>query len=825
MKRIILYSLLVLTGLSAIGASAAAAMIWWASRDLPSFTKLADYRLPLVTTVYARDGSIMGYFYKEKRFQVPIEQMPDHLRYAFIAAEDANFYEHAGIDPMAITRAFIRNLQAGRKTQGASTITQQIIKRLLLTDERTYIRKLKEAILAYRLERYLSKDEILTIYLNEIYLGSGAHGVEAAARAYFGKHVQELTLAESAVLASLPKAPTTNNPYRDPEATKGRQSYVLGQMQRHGWITQEERDAAYAQPLLYQSMPEPFENLGNWYREEVRRQLLEMFSEENVRAHNIPIELYGEDAVYTAGLHVYTAMDPIHQLAGETALRRSLLETTKRQGWRGPLERLSPEDFDAWLASHPFTPEALENAGWVKALVTEVTPSEATVRLGEYTGIISVKTMAWCREPNPRRAPDGIVIKDATKVLSPGNVVWVSAIGAKGTANPVGSPAKEPDAKDKNGVPAYDPATVTRQTPIQLSLEQKPDVEGALVSLAVPGGDVLALVGGYDFSYENQFNRATQARRQPGSSFKPVVYSAALDNGYTAASPLQDSPYVTMDGSGKMWRPSNYDSKFLGSMILRTALAKSRNLCTVQVAQRIGMETITRRARDLGIDDRIPNDLAVSLGAYDVSPLTMAQVYTAFANKGKRITPRFILSVTDTWGQTLVRNDPVEVQAISEQNAYIMATLLKEVVNAGTASRAKVLGRPVGGKTGTSNEEKDTWFIGISPYLVTSVYTGYDQVRSLGRLETGGRTALPAFIYYRRQVDELYPPEDFSPPETGITTARVDGKTGLLAGKNSADSYVLPFVKGTEPRAYGGASDVKTGEDLIQQQLSGFGWQ
>ena len=817
MKRFILYSALVLAGLAAIGTCAAAAMIYWASRDLPSYTKLADYRLPMVTTVYARDSSVMGYFYKEKRFPVTLEQMPTHLRQAFIAAEDANFYDHMGIDPMAIVRAFVRNLQAGQTTQGASTITQQIIKRLLLTDERTYTRKIKEAILAYRLEKYLSKDEILNIYLNEIYLGSGAYGVEAAARAYFGKHVEDITLAEAAVLASLPKAPAANNPYKDAAATKGRQNYVLGRMQKDGWITQEERDDAYAQPLVYQSMPEPG-RLGGWYLEEVRRMLKDVFAEDNVRAQGIPIELYGDDAIYTAGLHVYTAMEPVHQVAAESSLRQSLLETTKRQGWRGPIATIPPESIDSYLEKQAFTPMDLDNAGWVKALVVTVDAKGADVRLGTYSGYIDVKTMSWCRAPNIRQAPDGIQVKDAAKVVAPGDVVWVSAVGAKGAANPVGSPYKEPTDKDKAGVPAYDPYAVTTDAPIQLSLEQIPDVEGALVSIEVPNGDVVALVGGYGFSSENQFNRATQARRQPGSSFKPIVYSAALDHGFTAGSLLQDSPFVSVnEASGQLWRPSNYDSKFLGAMILRTALAKSRNLCTVQVAQRIGMVAITDRAKELGIDDRITNDLAVSLGAYDVSPLTMATAYTAFANQGRRVTPRFIIKVTDSWGQTLVDNAPESVQAISEQNAFIMATLLKDVVNAGTASRARVLGRPVGGKTGTSNEERDTWFIGVSPYLVTSIYTGFDQVRSLGRLETGGRTALPAFIYYRQEVDELYPPDDFTAPATGITYAKVDGKTGYLAGPNTTEAYYLPFFSGTQPSSTGSASAIQTGEDIYRQ--------
>lgn len=817
-RRFFLYAFVSLIGLGALGMCASAAMIYWASRDLPPYTRIADYRLPMVTTVYARDNSVMGYLYDEKRFIVSLEDTPEHLRRAFVAAEDGEFYNHMGVNPLAIARAFYDNLASGRIRGGGSTITQQIVKRLLVGGEKSYTRKIREAILAIQVEKYLSKNEILTIYLNEIYLGSGAHGVEAAARTYFGKHTKELTLAESAVLATLPQAPSVNNPYANPVATKGRQRYVLGQMLRHAWITQEEFDEAYAQPLVYTSMPDPSWKLGAWYLEEVRRDLLAMFTVANVRAKGIPIELYGKDAVYTGGLHVYTAMDPAHQAAGEHSLRRSLMETAKRQGWHGPVMTVAADETANYLEKNPFAPAQLEDAGWARALVTEVEEKGAKVRLGAYSGYISVSTMSWARAPNIRQAPDGVHMRDATKILHVGDVVWVSAIGAKGDANPVGAPFKEPDEKGKGGVPAYDASAAKEDSVIQLCLEQIPEVEGALVSMETATGDVVALVGGYEYSQKNQYNRATQARRQPGSSFKPIVYSAALDHGFTAGTMLLDSPYVTApDPSIRTWRPGNYDGKFMGPLILRTALALSRNLCTVQIAQRMGMEPIVEHARRMGIEGNIPPELAVSLGAHEVSPLNMVSVYSAFADEGNRSIPRLITRVTDTWGQDLVVEEPRKIQTISKQNAFIMATLLKDVVNAGTATKARVLGRPLGGKTGTSNEERDTWFIGFSPQLVTGVYTGYDQVQSLGRLETGGRTALPAFIYYHQAIDHLYPPDDFERPE-GIVYATVDARTGKLAGKNSDKSFYLPFMAGTEPRIRSDqSSEVETGEDLFRQ--------
>ncbi|CAK7072972.1 MAG: Penicillin-binding protein 1A [Desulfovibrio sp.] len=817
-KRILLYLTVGAIGLGALGAAAAAAMIFWVSQDLPPYTRIADYRLPQVTTVYARDTSVIGYLYHERRFLLSIEDMPMHLRHAFVAAEDGEFYEHCGINPKAIVSAAIDNIRSGKTKRGGSTITQQIVKRMLLSSEKSYIRKLKEAILAIRVDKHFGKDWVLTTYLNEIYLGSGAYGVEAAARTYFGKHAKDMTLAESAVLATLPQAPSVNNPYDNPIATKGRQRYVLEQMLRHKWITQAQFDDAYAQPLEYKSMPDPSWKLGAWYLEEVRRSLLDMFSEKNVRAKNITIETYGTDAVYTAGLNVYTAMDPVHQKAGEVSLRKALLETSKRQGWRGPILTVEPDKFAAYLEKNPFSPRELEDAGWVRALVTEVTPSGAAVRLGAYKGHIAVGTMAWARTPNIKQAPDGVNMKDATKILNAGDVVWVSAVGAKGDSNPVGAPFVAPDAKGKGGTPEYLVSAVKPDTVIELCLEQIPEAEGAFVSLETGSTDVVALVGGYQYSQTNQYNRATQARRQPGSSFKPIVYSAALEHGFTAGSMLLDSPYVTSaELSAKTWRPGNYDGKFMGPMILRTALARSRNLCTVQIAQRMGMEAIVEHAKKMGVEGDIPPELAVSLGAHEVTPLNMVSVYSAFANKGQRDLPRLIIKVTDTWGQDLVVNEPQKEQTLSEQNAFIMATLLKEVVNAGTAYKARALGRPMGGKTGTSNEERDTWFIGFTPYLVTAVYTGYDKVQSLGRLETGGRTALPAFIYYHRQIDTLFPPDDFEQP-SGIVFASVDALTGKLAGKGSEKSFYLPFMRGTEPRTRTGQQTaVESGEAVLRQ--------
>ncbi len=845
MKRFLLYTAACLTTLALFGLAGAFGLYVWASKDLPSITKVSDYRPPQVTTVYSRDGNIMGYFFREKRFLINLDQMPPHLPKAFLAAEDARFFEHPGIDLKAIARAFISNLKAGGKpTSGASTITQQVVKRLLLTPERSYERKLKEAILAYQLEKYLSKEEILYIYLNQIYFGNSSYGVEAAARTYFGKHAGELSIAECAVLAGLPKAPSTNNPYSRPANTKVRQEWVLGRMLENNFITSEEYEAAMAQVLEYRAMPDPSWSIGSWYLEEVRRQLLAYFTEENVIALKIPIDMnlhgqsylegegpddasddpagaegpardkkqaipFEERVVYEAGLHVYTAMDPYHQRSAEIALRAGLAEAGRRHGWNGPVTSLDAAGVEQFLAESAFRPEHLENAGWAKAVIVDMGTNGLDVRLSkDYSGHVASGLMEWTRRLNRHAGA-------AAKALAVGDVVWVSAVGASGVANPAGAPAT-----DKR--PAYKAEDVVAGKPIPLCIEQIPLVQGAVASIDVASGDLPAIAGGYSFSPESQFNRATQAKRQPGSSFKPIVYSAALDNGFTAGSMLLDSPFVLPSNTSRTWRPGNYDGKFLGPLILRTALTKSRNVCTVRVAQQVGMLPIVERAKQLGITGDIPPALAVSLGSWEATPLTMAEAYTAFADQGKRIKPCIIREVQDAWQQRLVSFEPEIEQVISEQNAYIMAYLLKEVVRGGTAARANILRRPVGGKTGTSNDERDAWFIGISPYLVTSVYVGYDDYTPMGRGETGGRAALPIFIAYRQMVDKLYEPTDFRAP-SGIEFAAIDGHTGYLAGSGSAESYSLPFMSGTVPRvtigvpASRGDDDAKAVDDWMKQ--------
>ncbi len=738
-----------------LGLSAGAGIYFWAIRDLPGFKTITDYNPPLVTTVLTRNDNVLGYFYKERRFLVPLEKMSPVVGKAFLAAEDSGFYEHEGVDIPGIFRAAVKNVLAGGIVQGGSTITQQVIKSLLLSPERSYARKVKEAILAYRLEKYLSKEEILTIYLNQIYMGSGAYGVEAAAREYFAAHASELTLAQAALLAGLPKAPSRYSPLKHPQRATERQHYVLSRLLDLGWISKQEYDEAMTTKLVFKSMADPSWQQGAYYLEEVRRRLIQRF---------------GEEVVYKGGLTVRTGMDFAHQLPAETALRHGLLASTKRRGWQGPIQTLAPSDYEIFLRDATLVIEALVPGEWVQVLVERVDKDGAAVRFGAFQGTISVKTMGWARTPDVKKAPEDVPrIKDARTVLHPGDVVWASV----------------------QEVPE-------ESQPWQLALEQEPVVQGALVSLDPTNGEVVALVGGYDF-FKSQYNRATQASRQPGSGFKPIVYSTALDNGFTPASMVLDAPIVYDDrATNSTWKPENFEGVFYGPTLLRTALVKSRNLVTIRIAQQIGIAKIIERAHALGLTGAFPQDLSVSLGSRPVTPLELCTAFTCFARGGTIVQPRMITEVKDAWGRELYAPQREPVEAMSPQTAYIITNLLQQVVKYGTGWRARALGRPVAGKTGTSNNEQDAWFMGFSPYLLTGVYVGFDRVRPMGKYETGSRAASPIWVEYRKAVEDTYPVQDFVQP-SGIVMARIDPRTGLLAGPGSAKSIFLPFKQGTEP--------------------------
>lgn len=802
----------------------------WVSRDLPDLDKITHFDASQTTTIYARDGSVLGTLSHEKRFVIGLNDMPKYLPMSFLAIEDSSFYEHPGINPLAIVRAVLVNFSRGTKSQGGSTITQQLVKQLLLSPERSYTRKMKEALLAIELERKLPKDRILSLYLNYIYLGQHAYGVEAAAKTYFGKPAASLTLAEAAMIAGMPQAPSRYNPFRHPNAAKQRQLEVLGRLKTLGWITPEDYDKAVNEPLVYWSMPEGQSGAAEWYFEEARRLLIEFFTPENLKALGVETYRNGEDYAYEAGLTVQTAMDPHQQsLAGE-ALRRGLEGVDKRQGWRGPLQHLNNEEQkQSFLKKKNFQPDDLLGGKWTQAVVTKNNGS-LSVALGDgYIGTVSSGSMDWARHTSKYCG-----INRKGRIAIEGDVIWVSAVENKKPVAHTDSGKTDKNAKDKKkdkAAPetAYEPGNtmgLKRGVAIQLKLQQEPLVQGALVSIEPQSGDVVALIGGYQFG-DSHFNRATQARRQPGSSFKPVVYSAALDNGFTPTSPVLDAPFEYVDPyTHKVWRPSNFEHNYKGELPLHTALALSRNTTTVRVCKTIGVDKVIERAKQLGIEPDFPRNLAISLGAVALSPLNLTQAYCAFANGGLGVRPRIITSIKDANGKEIYRQDPEHWVAVTPQNAYQMDMLLQEVVNRGTGTRARIEGRHIAGKTGTSNDTNDVWFIGFTPYLCTGVYVGYDQMHSLGSQEQGGRTAAPIFRSYREKADIAYndQPQDFTKPD-GVVVE--DGlafvgspRSGLSATGDSAggysDSSVPPPSAGAVPPP---VDTSQSGEDLMKESF------
>ena len=767
MKKFFKISVIFLLSCLLAIAAGGVGVYFWAGKDLPAIESITDYNPSLTTTVYSGDEQVLGYLTRENRFLYPLKKMPEHVPAAFLAAEDDSFYEHPGIDLFGIARAAVKNLLAGDIVQGGSTITQQVIKSLLLTPEKSYKRKLKEAILAYRLENNLDKDEILTIYLNQIYFGHSAYGIEAAARTYFAKHASELTLAEAALLAALPKAPSSYDPYKNKGKAKIRQMGILRHMLELGWIDTEEYGEALNQPLEYESMPDPSWETGSAYLEEVRRWLIEHF---------------GEQATYRGGLEVYTAVDLSHQKAAEDAVRRGLEASTKRRGWRGPIRHIPPERYAEFSRVGPHEAAVAKPGEWVQVLVKQVEKKGARVLYQDQEGWIDVSSMGWCREPDPAKAPEEVRdIKDARKVLEVGDVVWASLSSEKGA--------------EENG--------------LRFDLEQKPLVQGALVSMNPDNGHVLAMVGGYSFR-QSQYNRATQARRQPGSAFKPIVYSTALDNGFTPASTLLDAPIIYTDKSTRTtWKPENYEKTSFGPTLLRNALVSSRNLVTIRVARQIGIDKVIDRARELGLEAEFPRNLSVSLGTASVSLLNFCQAYSVFPRGGSTVRPRLVLTVKDAWGETLYTAKKKTHRAMSRQTAYIITYLMQEVVRHGTGWRVKALNRPVAGKTGTTDEQKDAWFMGFSPYLLTGAYVGFDEPKPMGKYETGSRAAAPIWLGYRQAVEQEYPVQDFKRPP-GVVMARIDAENGLLAAQNAKQSYSLPFKAGTQPTRISPGSGTQT---------------
>ncbi len=758
---------------------------FYLTRDLPRLARIEDYQPPAVSRVLARDGTLIAEFFAEKRYPVKLSEVPDRVRKAFLAAEDASFYSHHGIDPVSIARAVYKNLQSGNAKQGASTITQQVVKNLLLTPEKSLVRKAKEAILSYRLERRFSKDEIFEIYLNQIFFGNGAYGIKAASRIYFHKELPELTVAEAAMLAGLPKAPSSYSPLRNMEKAKVRQGTVLGQMREAGFITEAEMQKAEQEKIAVYPASQQNIFASPYYVGEIRRVFAEKWRDLDLD---------------TDGLEIVTAVDPRADQLALQALRLGLREVDKRRGWRGPLATMSQKEYLAKYGKVELVPDSP-----LPAYVRSVTKGVALVLVGEREYSINLQESGWAKKFLDSN--DEARFGEPGSVLKPGDIIEV---------------AFREDSKQASGADG--------RRPLKLLLDQTPQIEGAIVLIDPLSGEVRSMTGGYDYNH-SQFNRVTQSLRQPGSSFKPIVYLAAIDKfSYTPSTIVHDTPRSFRVGD-TVWTPANFDEKFLGPITLRTALEKSRNLVSADIVSRIGVDAAIEYARLLGITSPMGRNLSLSLGSSEVSPLEITRAYGVFPAKGILFDSVFVTKITDRFGKVLydyTAEKPEQAKrVINENSAFVMANMMKGVVERGTGYKVKELGRPVAGKTGTSNDQMDAWFVGYTPQWVCGVWVGFDQKKAIGSKETGGVVSAPIWLSFMRDFlnaeearaaselerearleaeqlgIEYRPPKverqlDFAVPE-GVEPFWVSKHSGARASAGAAGAIVEYFVKGTEP--------------------------
>jgi penicillin-binding protein 1A len=791
MKRIIKVFVVLGIVLAVLGGGFIGLAYWHFSRDLPDYQQLADYEPPIVTRVHAGDGRLLAEYASERRIFVPISAIPPRVVDAFLAAEDKNFYSHHGVDFASILRAALTNFEhvgSNRRPVGASTITQQVAKNFLLTSEVSLERKIKEALLALRIEQVLSKDRILELYLNEIYLGGGAYGVAAAALNYFNKSLDELTVEEAAFLGALPKAPNNYNPQRFPEAAKARRDWVIGRMREDGYITAAQEAAAVATPIVTRRREETEMVSAPYFAEEVRRELLQR---------------YGEKGLYQAGLSVRTSLDPNLQAIADRSLRAGLISYDRRHGWRGPVAHIDApvQDWSQKLAAIASPPGA---GDWRLAVVLATDGEGASIGLaGDVRGRIPFAELRWARAELPDQRV-GAPPKLAADVVKPGDVVLVEKLSA--------------DAKQS-----------------LYALRQIPEVSGALVSMDPHTGRVLAMAGGY--SYEmSQFNRATQAKRQPGSAFKPFVYLTALENGFTPSTLILDAPFVADQGPGlPKWKPTNYNTtSFSGPTPLRIGVEQSKNMMTARLGAVVGLDKVAQTVETFGILDHMPLQYAMLLGAGETTPLRLATAYAMLVNGGKRVTPSFIDRVQDREGKTIARADTRECPdcsgiawhgqappqlpdtretVVDAASAYQIVSILQGVVERGTGRVVASVGKPLAGKTGTTNDYQDNWFMGFSPDLVAGVYVGFDNPRTLGEREEGAHNAAPIFRDFMAAALKDKPATAFRIPP-GIRLVRVNAATGQLARPGDRTVIYEAFKPGTEPN--GGDSVVVSGQGLTE---------
>jgi penicillin-binding protein 1A len=886
--------LIILTSLALIGILSIYLVYSSVKKTLPDMIKVEDYKPLLVSQVFDRNNQIIGEFFRERRVMVQYKDIPKDVVNAFVAAEDDKFFQHKGIDLQALFRAAIANMRAGRNVQGGSTITQQVAKTLLLTSERTYTRKIKDILLAIQMEENLTKDQIMYLYLNQIYFGQSAYGIEMAAQTYFKKSVKQLTLPEAAMLAGLPKAPSEFSPVRNPSRAKERQIYVLNRMADVGFITKQTAAAAANEPIKV-FLKTDYESLAPYYLETVRQ---------------ILVKQLGEDVVLDQGIKVYTGLDLKKQIAANTAVTQGLKELDKRQGFRGPLLKLnSDEEIEEHLEklrtklileSNPDRtilpdgkfadiewqykkkkgalfggkdktaaaddsdklPSFIKIGKTYEAVVMDVNDEigYVEVRLPAAKGFIDFETMKWARSPDFEKKSDYDLIQKPSNALSKGDVILVKIISEK-----MQWEKKQKTVADKSGkrlknklVDIEYPKTDDH---LQVELDQEPLVEGSLLSIDQQTQEVLAMVGGYDFS-RNEFNRALQAARQTGSSFKALVFAAALEKGYNPSTPIIDAPIAYRQagdegqGDDKIWKPSNHEKQFYGEITMRNALVKSLNIPSVKIVEDIGVGYATEFAKRLGVFSKLNPDFTLVLGSSSLTLYEMTKSFSIFGRNGLRTRPLMIKKVLDSKGRALIENLDLDVrfadeikkiddefeakrkaylenpgdedsnyfyfenpeQMIRPETAYVITEMLKGTINDpnGTGGRAAQLNREVAGKTGSTNGYFDAWFIGYTPNIATGVWVGFDKEKSIGRGEVGGKAALPIWLSYMQNAHSNLPVLSFTPPPK-VKIVKVDAETGRLP--NSASKRVISqaFVEGTEPTSAASRSEETT--DHLKQDI------
>ena len=794
MWKILYYLFFTSISVAIIAFIGVVSLLWNYGNTLPDYKQLQTYQPKALTRVYSSNENIISEFADEKRIFVPYEAIPDLLVKAFVVAEDKNFFNHDGLDFQGIIRAVVTNVFNvinGNRLVGASTITQQVAKNFLLTNEVSLDRKVKEAMLALRIERNLSKEKIIELYLNEIFLGMRSYGIVVAAKNYFNKSIEDLNLSEIAYLAGLPKGPNNYHPIKYPDAAKERRNYVLRRLFEEGVIHTSDYNKNLSENILIPKNNKKLNFTAEYFTEEVRKAL---------------IIKYGKDKLYSSGLYIFTTLDEELQKYAEEALEYGLEEYDRRQGWRGAIKNIGNDGIVNWKDYQAINSSSNNIS---LALVKSITENDIILSLSDGDeGSLDLISSSWVLGSESK--PDLINVSHYLNgIINEGDIIYV----------------KDGVSKENNNIKN------------KFIIYQKPEVNGALVAIEPNTGKVLALVGGRNF-IESKFNRVTQAKRQAGSAFKPFVYLAALEQGLTPSSLILDSPLVIDQGPGlEEWIPKNYSGKYYGLSTLRTGMEKSRNVMTVRLANTIGVDKIVEISKRFNIGD-YPEQLATALGAGETSLLNLTVAYASFVNNGKLIKPEFIETIHNREGEIIFRRDDTTCEIcnkkdinydifdqkkifpkiISEGHAYQISWLLDGVIKNGTGKSLKNISNYIGGKTGTTNDNKDAWFIGYSSKLVVGVYVGYDKPRSLGLKETGGKVSAPIWGKFMEKALIKYNDDPISIPNT-IDIVKIDAKTGLLPTVNSTEIIFEAFINGTAPKVYGSDKDKSQEMDTFDEQI------